>query len=313
MITDTQISLQGVTQALRLVAQERRADRLTALVPIAGATLETVRQQRGVDWCQVVPVVRAMPGFSRFQEDPFTHHAYSRPRGYPGDAGLLDFIYRGDAVDAGPISEAGRAVFRAMSAASAPTAVRNRQAIVARKIDAAAFALGRPLRVASLGCGHLAEAEKIAALAAGAVERFWAIDQDPVSIAEVHRRFPHHAVAGVRASVKDVLRGRAPEVRDLDFFYAAGLFDYLHERAARCLVRRMFERLRPGGTLLVANFLTGIPDRAYMEAVMDWWLIYRTEREVAALDADVDTRLIADKNTFVEAERNIAFLELRRA
>jgi hypothetical protein len=50
-----------------------------------------------------------------------------------------------------------------------------------------------------------------------------------------------------------------------------------------------------------------------MEAVMDWWLLYRTEPEIAALDADVDAARVAVKHTFAEAERNIAFLELRRA
>ncbi len=313
MFTETETSLRGVTQAMRLVAAEREADRLTALVHRTGAELEAVRRYGEADWLRAIPVVRTMPGFLRFQEDPFTNHAYSRPRGYPGDAGLLDFIYRADAADARCTTDAGRAVFRAMRVAAAPSAVRNRQAIVARKVDAAALALGWPLRIASLGCGHLAEAEKMAALSAGAVERFWALDHDAASIAEVRRRFPHPAVTGVRASVKDFLRGRVREVRDLDFFYAAGLFDYLPERAARCLVRRMFDRLRPGGTLLIANFLSDIPDRAYMEAVMDWWLLYRTEPEIAALDADVDAARVAVKHTFAEAERNIAFLELRRA
>ena len=312
MITDTQVSLQGVTHAMRLVARERNLDRLTTLVPATGAELEAVRRQPDAAWLRVVAMVREMPGFTRFQEDPFTNHAYSRPRGYPGDAGLLDFIYRSDAIAPDRVSEAGLAVFRAMRVAAAPTAVRNRQAIVARAVDTAALELGRPLRIASLGCGHLAEAEAMAALDAGAIERLWAIDQDAASIAEVHRRFPSPAVVGVRASVKEFLRGRVPEICDLDFFYAAGLFDYLPERAAKCLVRRMFERLRPGGRLLVANFLTGIPDRAYMEAVMDWWLLYRTEDEVAALDAELDAAHIAAKHVFVEPERNIAFLELRR-
>jgi SAM-dependent methyltransferase len=312
MDTATHISLQSVAQIMRRVAQERNPDRLTSLVPVTGGELEAFRRQQLSTWTRSVPFVRAMPGFSTFQEDPFTSHAYRRPRGYPGDAGLLDFIYRSDAPAPGGVSEAGLAVFRAMRVAAAPTAVRNRQAIVARVVDTAALDLGRPLRIASLGCGHLAEAEGMAALQTGAIERLWAIDQDPQSIAEVHRRFPHPAVSGVVASVKDFLRGRPAEVRDLDVFYAAGLFDYLPERAAKCLVRRMFERLRPGGRLLIANFLTGIPDRAYMEAVMDWWLIYRTEHEVAALDADIDPAQVGAKHVFVESERNIAFLELHR-
>jgi extracellular factor (EF) 3-hydroxypalmitic acid methyl ester biosynthesis protein len=279
---------------------------------VTGGELEVFRRQQLSTWTHSVPLVRAMPGFSTFQEDPFTSHAYRRPRGYPGDAGLLDFIYRSDAPAPGHTSEAGLAVFRAMRVAAAPTAVRNRQTIVARAVDTAALDLGRPLRIASLGCGHLAEAEGMAAFQTGAIERLWAIDQDPQSIAEVHRRFPRAAVSGVVASVKDFLRGRPAEIRDLDVFYAAGLFDYLPERAAKCLARRMFERVRPGGRLLIANFLIGIPDRAYMEAVMDWWLLYRTEDEVAALDADIDPAQVGAKHVFVEPERNIAFLELHR-
>ena len=313
MDTVTQISLHSVEQTLQRVAQERNPDRLTSLVPVTGGELEAFRRQELSTWTRSVPLVRAMRGFTTFQEDPFTSHAYRRPRGYPGDAGLLDFIYRTDVAAPAHVSEAGLAVFRAMRVAAAPTAVRNRQAIVARTVDSAALDLGRPLRIASLGCGHLAEAEAMAALHAGAIERLWAIDQDPESIAEVHRRFLHPAVSGVVASVKEFLRGRPADVRDLDVFYAAGLFDYLPERAAKCLVRRMFERLRPGGRLLIANFLTGIPDRGYMEAVMDWWLLYRTVDEVAALDADVDPALVAMKHVFVEPERNIAFLELHRA
>ena len=312
MSVHAQISLQSVAQTMRMVADERNADRLTELVFATGAELEMVRRRQPAAWMQFLPAVRAMRGFATFQEDPFTRHAYTRPRGYPGDAGLLDYIYRRDALVDRRVSDAGQAVFRAMRAAAAPTAVRNRQAIVARAVDAAALDRGRPLRVASLGCGHLAEAEMMTSLQAGAIDTFWAIDQDPASIAEVRRRFPHPAVTGVRGSVKEFLRGRAREVGAVDVFYAAGLFDYLHERAARCLVRRMFERLRPGGLLLIANFLCDVPDRGYMEAVMDWWLLYRTEEEVSALDADVDPSLIAGKRTFVEPARNIAFLELRR-
>jgi SAM-dependent methyltransferase len=275
--------------------------------------LEAVRGKCGDRWPEAVQVVRAMAGFWVFQQDPFTNHAYLRPRGYPGDAGLLDYIYRPRTLEAVRPTPAARALFEAMSEGIAPQAVRNRQDIVARLVDSEALEAGRPIRVASLGCGHLAEAEKMASLETGGIERFFAMDQDSQSLEEVARRFPYEAVAGAQVSVKDFLRGRASCVRDLDVFFAAGLFDYLPERAARLLVRRMFDRLVPGGTLLVANFLTGIPDRGYMEAMMDWWLTYRTEAEVAALDADIDPAAIAHNCTFVEPAGNIAFLHLSRA
>ena len=313
MSSKTQRSMAAIVQVMREVAAERQAGRLTALTAAAGVELEDARRQHPEDWPRLVTNVRALPGFATFLEDPFTRHAYMRPRGYAGDAGLLDFIYRGEIAAPRRISGAGRAIFRAMTAAAAPTGVRNRQSVVGRLADGVALEQGRSLRIASLGCGHLAEAEKMEALAGGSVEQLWAIDQDHGSLVEVKRRFPHPAVVPVRASINEFLRGHAAQARDLDFFFASGLFDYVQDRAACRLVRRMFDRLRPGGVLLVANFLTGVPDRGYMEAVMDWWLLYRSETEIAALDAEIDPARIAAKRTFVEPAGNIGFLELRRA
>jgi SAM-dependent methyltransferase len=310
--TLTPLSLESIEHTMRQLAEARDPDQLTVLTSAVGAELEAFRRERFANWTEIVPVIRATSGFARLQEDPFTSHGYLRPRGYPGDAELLDFIYRRRVHSGRRVTAAGLAIFRAMTMAAAPRAVRHRQAIVARQVDAAALALGCPVRVGSLGCGHLAEAERMASLETGAIEAFWAIDQDPHTLAEVRRRFPQPAVVTAKASVREFLRGIPGHMPALDVFYAAGLFDYLHDRAARCLVRRMFDRLGPGGTLLIANFVPGIPDRAYMEAIMDWWLVYRTPSELAALAAALDTDRIADSRTVVEPEGNIAFLVLRR-
>ena len=50
-----------------------------------------------------------------------------------------------------------------------------------------------------------------------------------------------------------------------------------------------------------------------MEAMMDWWLLYRSPEEMATLDEEIDSAEIACKRVFLEAEENIAFLELKRA
>ena len=42
-------------------------------------------------------------------QDPFTAHSASRPRGYPGDAGLIDLIY--DMTPPGGVSDLGREIF----------------------------------------------------------------------------------------------------------------------------------------------------------------------------------------------------------
>ncbi len=85
----------------------------------------------------------------------------------------------------------------------------------------------------------------------------------------------HQEVFAARTSPERTVR--------LDLAYAAGLYDYLKAEAARALTLRLFNMLAPGGTLVIEIFLTGIPDACFMEAAMDWWLIYRGEEQILAL------------------------------
>lgn len=93
--------------------------------------------------------------------------------------------------------------------------------------------------------------------------------------------------------------------------YASGLYDYLSQPMAVRLTRVMFEMLRSGGTLLVANF---VPHRSigYMESFMQWQLIYRSVAEVEAFSAEIEPSQIAQSRTFFDEHQNIVFLELVR-
>jgi len=315
MITQapTYSSTDALNEVMTRVAAEQDLDRLTRLVPAACATMKAVRDARPNEWTtEILPWIRSTESFVRFQQDPFTNHSFRRPRGYAGDATLLDQIYRPDTIALREVTETGRAIFRYTSVASAPRAVANRRALIARKVDCLALQNGPPLRIASLACGHLREAELMGSVETRRVERYWAIDQDPCSVAQVAESFRGGPIEALEGSVKDFVRGGLKQVDELDFFYAAGLFDYLDNKLSKRLVRRMFERLRPGGILWVANFVPGVPDRAYMEAMMDWWLLYRSPEEMATLDEEINPAEIACKRVFLEAEENIAFLELKR-
>jgi len=126
------------------------------------------------------------------------------------------------------------------------------------------------------------------------------------------RAYATTPVRAIRGSVRDSVRHGFTDLHNLDFFYAAGLFDYLDDRLGRRLLSRMFDCLRPGGLLWIANFVPDIADRAYMEAVMDWWLVYRTPDALGTLDAEIDSHQIAHKRVFLEGEQNVAVLELRK-
>ncbi len=70
--------------------------------------------------------------------------------------------------------------------------------------------------------------------------------------------------------------------------------------------------LRPRGRLMVANFLPGVRDVGYMEAYMDWQLVYRSRQDMIDLAAEIPESEIRDIRLTSEDQRNIIFLEVRK-
>jgi len=245
-------------------------------------------------------------------QDPFIARAFAKPRGYPGDAVILDFIYRHPA-NRRYIAEstpAGRASVGFSTNTPAPRAVRNRAWLLANEIDAVC-ARTPGAQILSMACGHLREAADSVALQSGAAGRLLAVDQDAASLAVVQDESSAFGVEVAECSVRSLL---AREVRlgRFDFIYAAGLFDYLNDQVAGCSVAALFELLKPGGKLWVANFQPGIVDRAFMESFMDWWLTYRSAEDMFRIASAVPAYACASRRTFLEHESNIVFLELCR-
>ena len=110
------------------------------------------------------------------------------------------------------------------------------------------------------------------------------------------RDFASTCVDARDGSVKGVL-GNAYELGQFDFVYAAGLYDYLPRSVAVRLTRKCLDLLKPNGVFLFANFHDDIVDDGYMETLMNWSLILRSEEEMwdivrASVDMNtVDTRV----------------------
>ena len=81
--------------------------------------------------------------------------------------------------------------------------------------------------------------------------------------------------------------------------------------AAR-LTETAFSMLKPGGTLLYANFAAGIPDAGYMETFMDWHLILRSEAEMIELSAGLPEHGIARLELFRGANGNIIYVKVKK-
>jgi hypothetical protein len=75
----------------------------------------------------------------------------------------------------------------------------------------------------------------------------------------------------------------------------------------------MFKATRPGGMTLLTNFLPDTIGTGYMEAFMEWNLIYRTPEELVDTTQRIPGGQIAGKSVYVEDNERVVFAELRKA
>ncbi|MEM9487444.1 MAG: class I SAM-dependent methyltransferase [Cyanobacteria bacterium P01_F01_bin.116] len=251
------------------------------------------------------------PVTSIIHQCPFTHHAFTKPRSYAGDADLLDFIY--GFKDLSPsLSPLGIKLCKYMQAAPAPTSVRARRDILAQTIDQVVLETSHPAQILSIACGHLREAKHSIAFLSGSIGKLIAFDQDSLSLALIDYELSKDFLQTLQGSVTDLVKQKH-HFENLDLVYAAGLYDYLSQPFATRLTKIMFDMLRPQGKLLVANFIPDHRDVGYMETFMQWNLIYRTESQLDDVAKAIPAAEIAQKQTFFEPNGNIVFLELVKA
>ena len=240
-------------------------------------------------------------------QDPFTKHSFDKPRNYAGDAELIDYMY-GLRQPAPETSELGRRIFDWGGKQPTTESVRERRKIIAAMIDEMAENAD-DLRILSIACGHLREAVISNAVTNGKVAEYFALDQDALSLEVVKNELAKFNVSPVHAPIKSLFTN-GNQFHDLDFVYAAGLYDYLPQKVAVRLTSKMFQMLKPNGRLLVANFAPCLPDIAYGETFMQWSLIYRTEAEVADFAREIPKDAIADSRMFYDSPKNVIYLEL---
>src|SRR5262249_34547669 len=122
----------------------------------------------------------------------------------------------------------------------------------------------------------------------------------------------------VRKSVVQLLKGRSKttvptELNGYDVVYSAGLFDYLPDSVCRQLVGVFYERLAPGGLVIVTNVEPSNPIRHWLSYLLDWHLIYRNAAEMLELCPGFvpreNVRVVSDPtgvNVFMEIRRPAA-------
>lgn len=295
------------------MAQLREPDRAAAGVAARSGELRRLKLSLSErDWDRTIGECRRHAVRAMRHEDPLTERAYRQPRGYQGDAELLDIIFHRDwrgHYDR-QVSSFGRAIFGHTIDCKFSSATRARRTIVASLIDRECDRNESP-HILSVGCGYLRELSISHALKEGRIGRFVGLDQDPLNLRVVEREYARHGVRGIRGSIKLLLDGPLAEEK-FDLIYSAGMLDYLNDNLWQRLVGRMFEMLNPGGRLLVANYLPNIDDIGYMEVFMGWRPNCRSSQQLHDLAADLPQADTARKSIFHDSNGNVGFFEIER-
>lgn len=204
-----------------------------------------------------------------------------------GDFFSIELIYRNQASVGGSL---GELLDRCVLDMVPPRAVRNRRGLMCEEIArSAAERATEPLRVTSLACGPARELfDFVNAHGAAAIEATL-IDIDEQALDFVQQRA---ASCGFRPRLQRqnlitaALAGASQTSGDQDLVYSIGLIDYLDDGLVVALLDWIHAQLRPGGRVIVGNFHPRNPSRAFMDEVLDWRLIYRTEADLDRLLAN---------------------------
>jgi hypothetical protein len=236
---------------------------------------------------------------------PLQRRAYDKPLGYAGDYRMMELCA---AHELDGVGLYGRFLHSVGQDYTLVRAVRERERVIRKAVrQALDVPSDEPLRVLALAAGPVIELRRLleeTETLARPVE-FILVDQEPSAHENAHRQLTrillerHRGLLPVTLrclhfSVRQMIRPQTLEesrvieevLSNVDLAYSAGLYDYLPERVAAALTRRVFGCLRPGGRMLLGNLME-TPDSTWvMEYVLDWPLIYR--------DADAMLRLGAN-------------------
>ena len=217
---------------------------------------------------------------------PFMNRCLRKPLGYAGDYQMMNYLYDDEVFAAS--SNMGKLLNYFLFSSPSANAVRNRAKVVQGFIQ---YHLGqkRNLAVASIASGPAREIAGIVRvlndLGEGAKIIWTLFDQDKEALDNARKNVPHHAsleYSFKNHGVKDLLQNRV-NLGPQDIIYSLGLFDYLEDKVATSLIKRLYAEVIPGGLLLIGNYHPSNPLRALMEGTLEWYLIHHTEEEMLAL------------------------------
>lgn len=245
----------------------------------SSALADTLKQQIGARLQhEMLPYVLTTETADRF---------YSKPRGYAGDYLAIYNIY---AEKAGGSGRLGRLVDRMFLNTPPSRAVRNRKGLLTREIVAAVRErLPASTRVLCLASGPATEVfDAYKQIEDRGRLQTTLMDIDLQALAFVDDLRSQQKLSGVMSLVNENLialflgRGKT-RLEQQDLIYSLGLIDYLNDKLVGKLLSYAYDVLAPGGKILLGNMHPANPAKEFMDHVLEWQLIHRSEEDMNRL------------------------------
>lgn len=242
--------------------------------------------------CQNHPLHRLTLG------DPFTERAFSKPRGYAGDAVMLDYIYRPRPLHLGEVGEAVNFMTTGVSAAQSNIWRRDHLGTEISKTVRHArgphpFGRERSPARARYRQEHDARS-RFRDRCVGSGSRV------PRGSRQRKSRLQRHAIK--QLDFASVQTARFREVRPHLFRRT-----FLPTKTASSLINRILEMLAPDGRLVIGNYAPENYGRGYMEGMMGWSLLYRNESDMEQL---LNPATFREKRIYRDDPGNVVYLEV---
>jgi SAM-dependent methyltransferase len=252
---------------------------------ILGATStlsESMRQRLGAQLQhEMLPYLLTTQTAERF---------YSKPRGYAGDYLAIDGIYQNVPGGTGRL---GPFMDRMFLDTPPAVAVRNRRVLLANEIVRTVQSKpDGPVNVLCLASGPATEVfDAFAALPDPSRLRVTLMDIDLHALAFVDELRAKRKLASqitlINENLVALFLGRSKTRLDpMDMIYSIGLIDYLNDKLVNKVLHFAHGLLAPGGRVILGNFHPRNPAKEFMDFVMEWCLIHRTEEDMNRLFKD---------------------------
>ncbi len=202
-----------------------------------------------------------------------------KPLGYAGDYLMIDWIYTKKTAE----DNKGKFFDEMFHTYEAAEAVRNRKSYFINKCEDISHLLKRQIDVLNIGCGPCRDVFEFFQTSSNGVNlNFHCVDQEPDAIAYAEKIL-EDCPGRDRVQLECTNIFRLKSEKEYDLIWSAGLFDYLNERTAAILLKKVWRNLKDGGKIIFGNFSPKNPTRPGMDYAVRWRLIHRTAHDLIKL------------------------------